>query len=222
MEYSRKIEFGSLYEVYEVHQRCCGLCIISKSGEEKHLVSVLNGELLIRPDIREELISGQFCPKHLEQLYAVRDKLGLALLLSSYLEQHGSSKTLAGRGLILNRLRGVRRSECGICAYVKNNDRETTEKLLLLIGADQTFVRLFQENFFLLCHRHYSVILASAPKLKGPGREGIRQVVRLQRESLEKIQRDLKWFIQKFNYNNQEAPWYDSRDSLKRVIEYFK
>lgn len=223
MEYSRKIEFGPLYEAYEAHNQCCGLCIVRKAGEEKYLRSVLDGELLIRPEMRKTLIAGRFCANHLEKLFAVRDKLGLALLLSGYLKTQSTPKKALGiRAFILDRLRGTDRNGCSICTHILNQDQETIEKLLILLQGDEKFCSLFQQNFFLLCHKHYSGILTAGQRVKGFAQTGVRPVVQLQTQALEKIQRDLKWFIQKFNYKNREAPWHDSRDSLKRVIEYLQ
>ena len=44
----------------------------------------------------------------------------------------------------------------------------------------------------------------------------------MQVKNLERLQSEVEWFAQKFDYNNQDAPWGDSRDAVPRCIEKLK
>lgn len=232
MDLSKKIEYGPLYEAYEKKNKECKLCTLVKLREEKYVKSVLDGELLIKPDFRNELIRGSFCTRHLEKLSAIRDKLGLALLLESCLQKQVQGVSGGPKpGLkvwFYNALRhpqtdqGQTKNACSICSYLLTVDKENADKLLTLLIHDSAFRHLFNENYTLLCHRHYTDILSFRNHKKRTFGHAVRGVIKLQTEALEKVQRDLSWFIQKFNYSNREMPWYDAKDSLQRVIDYLK
>ena len=40
----------------------------------------------------------------------------------------------------------------------------------------------------------------------------------LMEENLERIQADIKWFIDKYDYRNKDADWMPSKDSIPRTM----
>ena len=47
-------------------------------------------------------------------------------------------------------------------------------------------------------------------------------VSRLMKENLARVQKDLDWFIDKFDYRNASAPWYNSKDAVSRSMQKLK
>jgi hypothetical protein len=43
-------------------------------------------------------------------------------------------------------------------------------------------------------------------------------IVPIQLASLKKLEEDIDWFIQKFDYRNSGAPWKNSKDALPRAL----
>ena len=60
-----------------------------------------------------------------------------------------------------------------------------------------------------------SSTLYSAPVLR-PNSHGP-DVIRLQ-HNLQRLEKELNWYTQKFDYRNQDAPWGDSKDALERTV----
>ena len=42
---------------------------------------------------------------------------------------------------------------------------------------------------------------------------------RLMEENLQRIQEELTWFVDKFDYRNKDADWGNSRDALQRTMQ---
>ena len=40
----------------------------------------------------------------------------------------------------------------------------------------------------------------------------------LQKQNLERIEKEIEWFTLKFDYRNQSKPWGNSQDSVERTI----
>ena len=60
----------------------------------------------------------------------------------------------------------------------------------------------------------------SGGKLRGPRRgEFCDLIVSLLKDNLKRIEGEVLWFTQKFDYRNQNADWGNSRDALPRGIQ---
>jgi hypothetical protein len=71
------------------------------------------------------------------------------------------------------------------------------------------------------CVPHTALLLElSADKLRGSRRaEFCDLAVSLLRANLKRIEGEVLWFTQKFDYRNQDADWGNSRDALPRGIQ---
>ena len=43
--------------------------------------------------------------------------------------------------------------------------------------------------------------------------------MKLMKENLARVQMDLDWFIEKFDYRNTSAPWKNSKDAVSRSMQ---
>lgn len=50
-------------------------------------------------------------------------------------------------------------------------------------------------------------------------KEFLDDIIPIQVENLERLDEELLWFTQKFDYRNQDKPWGDSKDALPRAIQ---
>ena len=70
------------------------------------------------------------------------------------------------------------------------------------------------------CLEHLSRIVTEAKKRMKDAdfAEFAGVIMPLQKENLKRLDEELDWFIQKFDYRFQNEPWKNSKDSLERAI----
>ncbi len=68
--------------------------------------------------------------------------------------------------------------------------------------------------------KHFSQLVGSTDKqLRGKYKsEFLKTVTLLQVENLERINDEVHWFCDKFDYRNVDKPWKNSKDSLPRML----
>ena len=76
------------------------------------------------------------------------------------------------------------------------------------------------ENSKGLCLKHYAQVLEQAPKhLSGKDLAQFTETLcKLQKQNLERIEKEIEWFTLKFDYRNQSKPWGTSQDAVERTI----
>lgn len=67
---------------------------------------------------------------------------------------------------------------------------------------------------------HFGLLLERADKeLSGKTKEEFVEVtVKLYNENMRRINEDLAWFINKFDYKYKDEPWKNSKDSVPRAL----
>ena len=70
------------------------------------------------------------------------------------------------------------------------------------------------------CLEHFSMLITEARKRMNNTdfQEFAQVVVSIQKQNLSRIDEELDWFIQKFDYRFKNEPWKNSKDSLERAI----
>ena len=71
-----------------------------------------------------------------------------------------------------------------------------------------------------MCLKHYEEALAMAPKhLSGDElRRFANTLIDLEQENFDRLEKEIEWFTLKFDYRNEDKPWGNSRDAVKRSI----
>ena len=77
------------------------------------------------------------------------------------------------------------------------------------------------ENSKGFCLRHFGEMMALADEKLPNGQQPwfYPTVLKLMQENLARVQGDLDWFIEKFDYRNASAPWKNSRDAVSRGMQ---
>jgi hypothetical protein len=71
-----------------------------------------------------------------------------------------------------------------------------------------------------MCLEHYAQALEMAPKhLSGDSlRQFVDTLTDIEQKSFQRLEEELAWFTAKFDYRNQDKPWGNSRDAVKRSV----
>ena len=74
------------------------------------------------------------------------------------------------------------------------------------------------------CMHHFAQLLEAAEEfLPNSQREWFYTVVPQQmKDNLARVQGDLDWFVEKFDYRNAGAPWKNSKDAVSRSMQKLK
>ena len=81
------------------------------------------------------------------------------------------------------------------------------------------FPKLFAESKG-MCLKHYAETLEMTPKhLSGEKLKAfVDTLVDKEMENFDRLEKEIEWFTLKFDYRNDDKPWGNSRDAVKRSI----
>ena len=236
------IDTAPIWGVYK--EDCeCPLCLLSTKVEESN-VNYFLGESVMEPDQRIEVNQKGFCPRHFKQLYDAGNSLGLGLMTHTHLketlrqlQEHAKQikeEAAAEAGKPVYKRVGPKKGagvaeaaahvsdfsgRCVLCERLADNMNRYIYTVLYMYKHESEFPKLFAQSKG-MCLKHYQETLAMAPKhLSG---ELLKQFVDtladLEVENFERLEKEIEWFTLKFDYRNEDKPWGNSRDAVKRSI----
>lgn len=221
----------------------CPLCALRRKTE-RLLIARNLGAAVMSPDTRLKVNEKGFCPHHQVMLYNQPggNRLGHGLMMLSHLQtlrpkleralnkpgQSGHAKT--GLARMFSRA-GNNQAEqarsplsdlaesCLICDELRVQSQRQAASLLHLWKTDKAFRDAFARSKG-LCLSHTELTIAMADELlAGNTLETYIKTARaLLSESLARLEEELNWFTQKFDYRNAQKPWGDSKDALERTV----
>jgi hypothetical protein len=214
----------------------CPFCKMH-SKLDQDAVDFIMGPAYMDEDIRDKTNEAGFCEDHLKKLYAVQNRLGAALLIHTHVKQLIKDTDSANP---LEKAAGLfRKSESGANRLAGLIEKQQS-RCYLCEKADGTFKR-YVDTFFYMWHReaeliplvkavpgfcipHYGMLLREAENSlsKKELDSFLSVVIPLQQQAMAKLEGDLDWFIQKFDYRNSDAPWKESKDAIIRAMAMLK
>lgn len=211
----------------------CPFCSLYERMEEQEVERSLGGSVM-EPDARIRVNQTGICARHHQQLFAMQNRLGHALLLDSHsrelLEKLQKLEKRVGatprRGLFARKeeedelARELRKlsSGCVLCENIDGHMKRYLYTFVHLWKTDPGFVKKWEASKG-LCLPHAADLLTMANRSLGGEkyRAFAASLLAKLRADLEADEKDLEWFTLKFDYRNQQKPWGNSRDSVERV-----
>lgn len=203
----------------------CPFCSLYKKLEQNELDLIL-GAAMMEPDTRIQTNKKGFCKEHFNMLLDGKNRLSLALILESHLDELKDNI----KGNILNIItktngrNAIKTADkvnkgCFICDKIENNFSKMIETAVILWQTSADFKsKLKKQPYF--CLPHYQRILKYAKdKLTRKDFEDFySDISSVENAYLEKLKKDVSWFCKKFDYRYDAEPWYDSKDAVERAI----
>ena len=236
------IDTAPVWESYR--QDCeCPMCLLHARSEAAN-VGYFLGESVMEPSQRIEVNNKGFCAGHFKQMYDAGNRLGLALMTHTYMKESIKAikenarrardaaaaeagkpifKRLGGqKGAGLAEVAGELRTlenTCLLCERLKENMERYMYTVLYMYRHEAEFPKLFAESKG-MCLRHYAMALEMAPKhLSGETlKRFVDTLTDIEIKNFDRIEGELEWFTNKFDYRNQDKPWGNSRDAVKRSV----
>lgn len=217
----------------------CPFCHLQRQAEQKAIrYTVGPGASYMEPDVRGETDRKGFCAAHMKKLYDYGNSLGNALILQTYyvgmlkeLDRQIEEFDMPAKRLLFAKKQAEaedntllqwakgKEAACFLCEKIEYNMQRYYATFFHL-AKDEEF-RCKVENSKGFCLHHFARLLdAARDKLPNAQREWFyKTVLPLMRENLARVQGDLDWFIEKFDYRNAAADWKNSRDAVSRSMQ---
>ena len=210
----------------------CPLCSMYHNLEESAIDFVM-GPSYMEDDIREVTNKIGFCQTHVQKLYKNQNRLGLALMLHTHMQKVTKDLEKLSKGALSTGGLFKKKSEsngvvsyvksvtnrCYVCERIDNTFERYVITILYLYRTDEDFRKIFR-NAKGVCMAHYATLTEYAPReLSGSTlKDFINDLNQTFLNNMSRIQDDLEWFIDKFDYRNSNEPWRNSKDALLRSV----
>lgn len=226
----------------------CLFCWLERKLEQENLEFVL-GSSYMESDIREKTSEKGFCRHHTKMMFDYGNTLGNAWILKSRMEymnrefkeqmkQHGAGgakKKAGGRTSLFAAVRagGRTKSEtgsgqwiraeeghCYICERMREIYGRMLDTFVYMLREDVSFgEQLLESHGF--CLHHFADVLESCETRMDAHEqeEWIPRLGALMERNLDRIQEDIDWLIEKYDYRNKDADWKQSKDAVQRTMQ---
>lgn len=208
----------------------CPLCVI-KNKYEQDLVDLFLGGSVMEPDWRIEVNEKGFCSKHIGMLFHGGHKLGIALMADTHLRE--SIRTLEKNAKNLTTSRKPKKdidklieaaftinNTCIMCDKLNKHMARYAYTIIHLWHKDPSFkdVYLSSRGF---CFEHFELVLSLAAETLNNNqlKAFLADTLPLQFDNLKRLEGELEWFTQKFDYKNRDKDWGTSKDALIRAVQ---
>ena len=174
-----------------------------------------------------------FCTRHFELMFRRRNRLGLALMTHTHMQEVVASlekileEGTPRRGLFAKKSEGdgapakirARIAGCVICEQTDAALRRYGYTIAQLYFTNSEFKALFEQSKG-FCLPHLALVLElAAETLSGAQQAEFQKAVAvLELDNLRRVEGELEWFTLKFDYRNDGKPWGNSQDAPERAI----
>ena len=220
----------------------CLFCFIERELEQNSLDFVLgNSSSYMESDIRDQTDKAGFCRVHMKKMFDYGNTLGNALILQTHyhklrdeMKKQFDSFT-PGKSSILGLFRrsdtgaeknsiaawtAAKDCSCFICQNIEDTFKRYVETFFWLYRQDNEFKnKILNSKGF--CLHHFGILCDSADKYLNDKEkaEFYPAMFKLMDENFQRIEEDLVWLSDKFDYRNKDADWKNSKDALQRGMQ---
>lgn len=192
----------------------CPMCSIL-SRIEKEAVEYELGPAMMEPDHRILSNEKGFCKRHLQMMFKNGEKLPLALVLKTHIEE--IKKALSNEKSALKKMKkgeiGELVTSCVVCDKIEHTMDRYANVLADMWQTEAEFREKFK-NSKGFCLAHFEQLAS----LKGK-KEFKKALLKKELTELEKIDEDVHRFTLKFDYRNADMAWDTAKDAPKRAVE---
>lgn len=109
---------------------------------------------------------------------------------------------------------------CYVCDHFKANYNRYLDTFFDLYKKDEEFARLFREGKG-FCLPHFADLVETAEKKLNDKQkaEFYPTLFKIMKENYQRLQEEVTWFTDKFDYRNKDKDWGNSKDSIQRCMQ---
>lgn len=220
----------------------CPFCNIERNVEKDLLDFVLgSGASYMEADIRDMTDREGFCRMHFKKMFDYGNTLGNGWILKTHymrvnkemkdvFAKYAPGKTslkdkLSKNGSNNSVVNFVRAKEdsCYICKRYNETYERYLATFINMYRTDSSFKeRLAAGKGFCLSHFGDLCEYADKELTDKEKQEFYPMVFKLMEENMARLQEDVSWLVEKFDYRNKDADWKDSKDAIQRGMQKLK
>lgn len=207
----------------------CPFCRMRRTLEDNERELIM-GASMMEPDIRIKTNKLGFCRKHYDKMFAMNNRLSLALMLESHLDEV-SDKTIMWKHSLLGKdntkkagenIRNLKKS-CYVC---ERTEEKFTKMMfcavLLWAGSEDFKEKLRKQPYFCLEHSELYLETARVKLDKKSFASFAEMLSTVQENYLNSLKEDVSWFCKKFDYRYENEPWGNAKNSVERAIRFLE
>lgn len=220
----------------------CPFCFVWRSLEQDMIDFVLGScASYMEADMRANTDKEGFCQEHFKKLFDYGNTLGNGWILKTHymkmreelnkeIKAYKPGKTSLSNKILkksdgnnLSAWAKKRESECYIC----NRNQEIYDRYMdtffILYKQDENF-RTKIKNSKGFCITHFGDLCANADiKMNDKERQDFFDMLfPLMTTNMERMQEDINWLVEKFDYENADKDWKNSKDAVQRGMQNLK
>ncbi len=216
----------------------CPFCYVERSLEQNAIDFVLGpGDSYMESDIREATDNAGFCRHHLKMMYDYGNSLGNGLILKTHFKKISqnildsfSKARPKKQGLFPQKNSScdnavsafIRESEkhCYVCEYYKDTYERYIDTFFHLFKNDPDFVKKLEGSKGFCIHHLGEVMQKASGALNIQKQKELFDILnRLCADNFSRIEEDISWFCDKFDYRYRDADWKNSKDAIPRTMQ---
>lgn len=221
----------------------CPFCFLEREAEQ-HAISFILGSAYMEDDIREKTDATGFCRHHFKMMYDYGNRLGNALILSTHLKKLNQElgvelkEFTPGKSGFLKRMKHTdaanrtepktplgawiekKTTDCYVCDHFRNIYGRYLDTFFDLYRKNAEFRTLFAESRG-FCLPHFGDLIETAEnKLSDDQKKEFYPLAfSMMQENLDRLQKEVSWFVEKNDYRNKDKDWGTSADSIQRGMQ---
>lgn len=221
----------------------CPFCNLERSAEQ-HAISFILGSAYMEDDIRAATDAIGFCRHHYKMMYDYGNRLGSAWILSTHMKKLNEELTkelkdfTPGKTSMLGRMKKTDMSgadapqtsignwvkkktdSCYVCNHFNEIYGRYLDVFFDMLKKDAEFQELFRQSKG-FCLPHFGDLMEAAEKrLNDAQKKDLYPLIfSMMQENMERVQKDVAWFVEKNDYRNKDKDWGQSRDSIQRAMQ---
>ncbi len=218
----------------------CPFCFVERKLEQDAIDFIL-GSAYMESDIREATDKQGFCRHHFQMMYDYGNSLGNALMLKTHiikLNQELSNQikayksTPAGKAGLFGRHKSSESSNslsafieekehtCYVCDYYRDTYRRYLDTFFHMYKTSPEFMEVIRSSKGFCMHHLKDLLNEAEQQLNEKQKNELVPVLfELTSQNMLRIQEDISWFVDKFDYRNKDADWKNSKDAIPRSIQ---
>ncbi len=227
MEKIYTIPVNEAFEASQADPACgCPFCTLYRKLEENELDLIL-GASMMEPDVRIRTNELGFCKTHYDMMFTRKNRLGMALMLESHLNQLRSETEGKGfaalKGVGVEPMKRLEKLEgsCYVCGRIEFSLTKMFETAVLLWDQDSAFREKLRAQPY-ICLPHYRMFVefgrSGLPKKRFP--DFYKEVSTVVNTYFDSLREDVSWFCKKFDYRYDAEPWGNAKDAVERAIKF--
>lgn len=214
-----------------MNQKCgCPLCAVEKQLQDDEVERIL-GAAMMEPSVRVEVNQKGFCNNHYEMMMQKSNRLSLALMLSTHMQEL-NKKLFADTVPLMAKMPDAKKQvaaltkkacNCYLCERVNGFMNATYGAFVHMYKTRDDFDAAIKEQPY-ICLKHTRLLFETAAKtLSKDALKGFAAAINeINLKYSASLVEDVDWFCKKFDYRYKDADWKNSKDSVERAVKFLK